>query len=103
MTLHQLLIRAARLFPVDEHDTGWRVRGAAQVYSTRAAAYKAASRWRVERVLLERLQAQDGPDRVIQAACLAKRHTDNGGDWRDCARKALRELEGRTTRSDRRP
>jgi hypothetical protein len=104
MTLHQLFAEATAQYPVEEHGLHWRVPGLTKRHTTKASALAAAARQKVEFVILRRLvNCEPRYAREVEyAIALAERHTANGGDWRDCARAALRELEGRTTRSDRR-
>lgn len=103
MTLRELLNDAARLFSVRECGMGYICTADSTVHPTRAAAYKAAARSRVYWTAGMWLLANKKPVDAADIWSLVARHTANGGDWRDCARAALRELEGRTVRSDRRP
>lgn len=103
MTLRELLNDAARLFSVQECGMGYICTADSTVHPTRAAAYKAIAPAKVHWVAGMWLLAAKKPAPSAGLRALAERHTAKGGDWRDCARAALRELEGRTTRSDRRP
>lgn len=105
MTLRELLTEATTQYPVEEHGMHWRVPGLSRRHTTKAAALAAAARQKVEFVILRRMvNCEPRYAREVEyAIALAERHMTKGGDWRDCARAAIRELEGRTTRSDRRP
>lgn len=103
MILHEAMARASHLFPVREQGTGWVVRGTTEQHPTKARALAAAAVWKVERVLLEYVNENDGtPEDALRAEHLAHAYHRTGGDWRDYTRAALRQLQGRTTAFERR-
>jgi hypothetical protein len=92
MTLHQLVAEATTQYPVEEHGLHWRAPGLTKRHTTKASALAAAARQTVEDVILRRLvNCEPRYAREVEyAIALAERQTANGGDWRDCARAALR-------------
>ena len=103
MILHEAMARAGQLFPVREQGTGWAVQGTTEQHPTKAQALAAAAVWKIERVLLEYVNEISGtPEDVLRAAHLARAYHRTGGDWRDYTRATLRQLQGRTTASERR-